>query len=297
MKYQPPAEGLHRERFPNGRPSSEYAIKDGRMEGVSLRWHPNGVMSHEEHYHKGLRHGLTSQWNAKGELLGTCDFKEGTGILRQWHENGQLSLELSYFNGRETGRMRWWEKDGMLYGTRYFFEGRPISKKGYLEKCSIIPELPRFEEEKTTNTLGNFVRKLKKEKQVQAKLGPTPDQLEEKRRFAEECEAETKKKSSKELLGWLTKGTKIELGEMSRSEALKFARKVYALGAVKVWALGVEHDPDGAQYARRLILLLPDDTAVQGKIYQYCTAPARPYMGDSGPAIRLEKNYLRVSLL
>ncbi|MGV3756383.1 MAG: toxin-antitoxin system YwqK family antitoxin [Verrucomicrobiota bacterium] len=292
-------DGTYRSTYPDGQPFSECTIKHGRMEGVSRRWHPNGVMSHEEHRQNGVLHGLLRQWNAQGELLGTCQFKAGTGILRQWHENGQLSLEISYFNGRETGRMRCWEKDGMLYGTRYYFEGKPISKKGYLEKCALIPELPRLEEEKTTHTLGNFVRKLKREKREQAKLGPTPEQLAEKLRFDDDCLAETKAKTSQEIIAWLTKSPKKprELGEISRVKALKLAKKLYAADAKKIWVTNIERDPDGSEYSNKLILDLSEAAAQRSKIYDLCTDHARPLLGNAGPAIRMEKRYMTISLL
>jgi hypothetical protein len=199
-KDQIPKDGVHRTAFPDGRPSEEYTIKNGK------------------------RHG----------------------IYRRWHENGQLSDESSYYRGELNGRMRFWAEDGMLYGQRYYLNGRPISKKGYLEKCAAIPGLPRFQDEKTANTLGNFVRRLRAAKREQAKLGPSPRQLEEERGFDEECKAEAKQTASKELVSWLGKGAKQEreLGELSKIEALRLARKIYGLARIshrsgrRSWELG-----------------------------------------------------------
>jgi hypothetical protein len=293
------ADGIHRSTYPDGTPSSVFEIRNGKMIGVSRTWHPNGQLAQETPYSEGCIHGTMRQWNVKGELLGSCEFQHGTGLARQWHDNGQLIGETSFYKGRMNGHMRVWDKDGMLYRTSFFFDGRPISKKGYLEKCASMPELPRFEEVKTTNTLGNYVRKLNREKRAQAKLGPTPEQLAERARFEEECKTESKARTSRELLGWLTKNPKAprELGELSRAKALKLARKLYELGARKVWATGVESDSDGAEYSNKLIIALPTDTAAKGKIYALLTDPARPWMDGSGPAIRMETAFLRVSLL
>jgi antitoxin component YwqK of YwqJK toxin-antitoxin module len=253
MKIKIPADGVHRTTSPDGKPSEEYTIKNGK-----------------EH-----------------------------GIHRRWHENGQVSYEWSYYRGEMNGRMRWWAEDGMLCGQCYYFDGRPISKKGYQAKCRVIPGLPSFEDEKTTNTLGNYVRRLRRAKREQAKLGPSPEQLEEERCFDEECKAETKQKASKELVSWLRKRAKQEkeLGELSQSEALRLARKLYGLGAVRIWATNIERDEDGAQYSRRLILALPKASLKRSKIYELCADPARPFIGGDSPAISLGKNFMSVSLM
>jgi hypothetical protein len=253
MKIQVPEDGVHRTTFPDGKPSEEYTVKNGK-----------------EH-----------------------------GIHRRWHENGHVSYEISYYHGEMNGRMRWWAKDGILYGQRYYFDGRPISKKGYQAKCQTIPGLPRFEDEKTTNTLGNYVRRLRKAMREQAKLGPSAEQIEEERWFDEECKAEAKQRASKELVSWLGKGAKQarELGELSKSQALRLARKLYGLGAVRIWATNIERDEDGAQYSRRLIIALPDAPPKRSRIYEMCVDPARPFIGGSAPAIRAGRSFMSVSLM
>ena len=210
-----------------------------------------------------------------------------------------MSYEWSYYHGELNGRMRFWAEEGMLYGQRYYFNGRPISKKGYLAKCVAIPGLPRFQDEKTANTLGNYVRRLRRAKREQAKLGPSPEQLEEERGFDEECKAQAKEKASKELVSWLGKGAKQEreLGELSKSEAQRFARKLYGLGAVRIWATNIERDEDGAQYSKRLIIALPDAPPKRSKIYELCAHPARPFIGGSAPAIRVGNSFMSVSLM
>ena len=292
-------DGVHRSTFPDGKLLEEYTIKKGRMHGIHRRWHSNGVLVAKRSYRNGLLYGVTRQWNTRGELLGTCRLQNGTGVFREWHENGRVSCEWSFLHGEMTGRMRFWAEDGMLYGQRYFFNGRPISKKGYQAKCRTIPGLPRFDDEKTTNTLGNYVRQLRKAKREQARLGPSPEQLEGERRFDEMCKTETKERDSKEIIAWLTKAAKQvkELGEMSKSQALRLARKLYGLGAVRVWAANIERDGDGAQYSKRLIIALPDASPMRGRIYDLCTDPARPFIGGNAPAIAVGKNFMSVSLM
>jgi hypothetical protein len=187
----------------------------------------------------------------------------------------------------------------MLYGTKYFFEGRPISKKKYLELCNADRSLPRFLDEKTANTIGNYMKRLRREKREQTKLGPTQEQLKEQQWFDEECAAEVKEVGSREVLTWLKKKTRgaKEIGEMTKGEVRIFARKLYALGAVKIWVAGIERDRDGSQYSKRLIVALPAEQAKIGRIYEFCTDPARPFLGGIGPAIRLGQKYMCVSLM
>jgi len=299
MKIPIPEDGVHRIAFPDGKPEEEYTIKHGKRHGIYHRWHLNGVLAEESRYWNGLLHGVMREWSSQGRLLGSCKFQNGTGLLRNWYDNGQVRSEWSYFMGEWNGRMRFWAEDGMLYGQKYYFNGRPISKKGYLAKCGAIPGLPRFQDEKTANTLGNYVMRLRRTKRAQAKLGPSPEQLEEERSFDEECKAEAKQKASKELVSWLGKGAKQEreLGELFKSEALRLARKLYGLGAVRIWATNIERDKDGTQYSRRLIIALPDAAPKRSRIFELCADPARPFIGGSGPAIRGGKNFMSVSLM
>jgi MORN repeat variant len=299
MTTQLPKDGVDRTTFPDGRPSSEYTMKKGKRHGIYRLWHENGVLAEEGRYRNGLLHGGIRKWNTKGQLLGACKMDNGTGMLREWFENGQLRHECSFVQGKLTGRMKIWAEDGMLYGQSYYFNFKPISKKAYLQKCESMPELPRFEEEKTTNTLGNYMRQLRRAKREQAKSGPTPEDLQRQKWFDESCEREAKEKNSKELLAWLAKGNKQEreLGEMSKKQALQFARKLYSLGATKVWTTHIERDEDGAGYSKELIIALPKTSTNQSKIYELCTGQARPSLGGSAPAIRMGKKYMSVFLM
>jgi len=121
----------------------------------------------------------------------------------------------------------------------------------------------------------------------------------EKKSYDERCKLEVKESRSKELNAWLAKGSRQvrELGEMTRKESLRLAQRLYAHGAVKVWASGIERDEDGAEYSRRLIVSLPDSSIQQGKIFAACAGPARPNFDGSVPAARIGKRYMSVSLM
>lgn len=299
MKARPETEGDHRINFPNGLPNFEFTVKNGKREGTYRRWNSNGIVEEECHYVNGLRHGDWKQWNTQGKLMGVDVFKRGTGLSRRWHDNGQLSSETSYVKGEETGRMRHWDEDGLLFCTNYFFKGRLISKKKYLELCEVDRSLPRFLDEKTTNTFGNYVGKLRKERRERAKLGPAAEQIQAIQDWDTECELGAKEADSCEAIKWLTKKTRSvrELGEMSKRQALNMVRKLYSAGALKVWVLRIEKDSDGAEYSKRLLIKLTKDSKQTGSLHKLCADPARPYMDGSGPAIKLGQKFMTVSLL
>ena len=258
MKYQPLPDGLHRNIHSNGTACSEYTLKNGVRHGLLQCWHENGQLAEQCMFVEGLAEGEWRHWNANGELLSTDNFKNGTGIARQWNSNGTFGAEFSYFRGGLTGRMRYWGEEGMLYLIEYRFEGRRITKKRYCELCNANPALPRFADEKIANTLGNYMRRMRREKREKAKLGPTEEDVLMEAFFDEQCVAESKSQDTKEVISWIEKAKRgrRELGELGRGETLRFTRKLYALGAIKVWATQIERDVDGWQYSKRLIVEL-----------------------------------------
>lgn len=251
-----------------------------------MKFEPPKDGVHRTHYPNGK---LESEFTVKN--------KELNGIYKTWHENGQIASELSHVRGKPCGRMRLWDPDGMLVGQLFYFDGRPISRKRYLEKCKLDPNLPRFDDKKPTNNLGNYVRRLRREQREQAKLGPPPEELQYQKWFDEQRKEEIKMKDSSEAIRWLSKKTQgeKELGEMTKREALRLVRKLYSSGAMKIWVSGIERDDDGSEYSKNLIVKLPKDAQKRGKIYKICIDPARP--ADNGPAIYTGQNYMSVSLL
>ena len=141
--------------------------------------------------------------------------------------------------------------------------------------------------------------RLRMKAHVQKAVPTALDEIEEQRWFDEWCESELKEKKSRELVSWLQKGKRYEreLGELTKKEAVRLAQRLYSLGAVKVWVTGIERDCDGGEYAKRLIIVLPDSTEQQGKIFKLCADPARPYLSGVAPAARIGRKYMGVHLM
>ena len=185
----------------------------------------------------------------------------------------------------------------MLYLIEYRFEGRRITKKRYCELCNANPALPRFADEKIANTLGNYMRRMRREKREKAKLGPTEEDVLLEAFFDEECVAESKSQDTKEVISWIEKAKRgrRELGELGRGETLRFTRKLYTLGAGKVWATQIERDVDGWQYSKRLIVELPDGLNARTGIYNLCCDPEGLFKKTGLPAIRKGRCFMGVS--
>jgi hypothetical protein len=179
----------------------------------------------------------------------------------------------------------------MLIGEQWYFNYRIISKKKYLILCEQDPTLPRFSDEKPANTLGRWIRQLRKEKEQRRKLGPLAEDIAEQKWVDGTSLAETRKAGSKEVVSWLKRRTSGEraLGDLTRGESLRLARKLYARGAVKVWAAGIQRSTDGGQYTSELVLTLPIDAEQRAKVYKLCIA-------DSSLSVRAGRKHLLIHL-
>ena len=163
--------------------------------------------------------------------------------------------------------MRVWEADGMLMVEAYFYESRPISKKKYLEKCRTNPELPVFADEKVTNTLGNYMRRLRKERREQVKWRRHRKIFKTSVGLMSGVRQKRKKMTRKKRFPGLKAESKAKknLAKSTRAEALRLVKKIYALGAIKIWATGIESDGDESEYSKSLIIILPDEKEETGR--------------------------------
>jgi len=78
LQMQIPKEGIHRTMFPNGSPSEEYTIRNGKPHGIWRSWHDNGQVKYEYSFVDG----------------------QMTGRMRLWEKDGMLYPPRYFFNGR-----------------------------------------------------------------------------------------------------------------------------------------------------------------------------------------------------
>jgi antitoxin component YwqK of YwqJK toxin-antitoxin module len=136
--------------YAKGQKKSETNVKDGKPDGLWVRWHKNGQKKSESNYKDGVEISV-KYWNSKGVegvnveeleqregiyyLVGSdtpytgkvfmlyakgqkaeANFKDGKldGLAVRWHENGQKAEEVKF-------------KDGKIISTKYWnSKGEPV---------------------------------------------------------------------------------------------------------------------------------------------------------------------------
>ena len=93
----------------NGNMMSEENFKNGKPEGLQLRWHANGQKKSEVNYKDGKEDGLAVAWYENGKKQGEANFKNGKqdGLAVMWHPNGQKMNEGTYKDGEIVSEKYW----------------------------------------------------------------------------------------------------------------------------------------------------------------------------------------------
>jgi len=84
-------------------------------------------------------------------------------------------------------------------------------------------------------------------------------------------------KTHREALEWVkeSKGRDIRtIGEQSPEESLKTVERLYQEGAERVWAVDLEIYPNGGQSTNNLVIELPADPKLRGKLFRLETRVA-----------------------
>ena len=135
--------------YAKGQKKSETNVKDGKPDGLWVRWHKNGQKKSESNYKDGVEISV-KYWNSKGvegvnveeldqregiiylngsdtpytgKFFGLYEngkknqegnFKDGKpdGLGVGWHENGQKAYEGNYKDGKLVGSEKYWNRKG-----------------------------------------------------------------------------------------------------------------------------------------------------------------------------------------
>jgi|KBSSwiStaDraftv2_1062776.scaffolds.fasta_scaffold378249_1 hypothetical protein len=248
--------------YPNGQLETEITHFEGLERcWVTRHWHPNGILESEVPVKNGLTEGVARFWNQKGELIGTYEMHDGSGVQKGWHPDGSLMAEISWVNGERTGRQRSYFEGGELAVETYWVRGQQFSKKKYLAACLEDPSLPRYE---ATSKAGLPKTKRKRTTRAAVKQGIKED-------F--NVDAMLSAPGTMEVLEWLRSGQPgtRTLGELPSHEAsIEVAKEIYALGAIKVWAVEINKDDPELEGTGKLIVSLPKAPAVRAHVLKWC---------------------------
>ena len=98
---------------PNGQKKKEGNFKEGKTDGLLVRWHKNGQKETEGNYKDGKADGLFVEWYENGQKLMKGNFKDGKfeGLQMAWHENEQKKWEAIFKDGEKISEKFWNSKD------------------------------------------------------------------------------------------------------------------------------------------------------------------------------------------
>ncbi|WP_243138060.1 S-layer homology domain-containing protein [Heliorestis acidaminivorans] len=112
----------------DGKKSSEWSYKNGKMHGTLQRWYENGTLSTEEFWNEGQRTGTWTQWFENGEKWTQRSHNENgqiDDIFYQWHADGSRE-ESTMKDGSQDGLYRAWYPNGNLSVEGYHHNGRRV---------------------------------------------------------------------------------------------------------------------------------------------------------------------------
>ena len=237
----------------NGSLREETSYAGNRRHGPRRAWHPNGLPAVEEFYEHGQLHGLCRQWNPQGRLLGSYRMEHGTGIMREWFPDGRLQSEMSLVAGKFTGRIRVWLRDGTLVNEQFVIENRNVTPAAYAAAAKKQADWPRYR-------AGSAKKKF-----------PTAEEID-RREFELNIEWLLAQKNKREARAWLKAGTqKCSLGLFQFTQAQSLVEKIYAAGALQVFAVNIYSGKDGKQFSDALLVKLPPEKSARQAIRRLST--------------------------
>ena len=243
-----PRSKIERSFYRNGSLREELSFLGQQLHGACRTWHPNGRLASEQFYQRGRIHGRCQQWNQRGELLGSYEVKDGTGSQYEWFENGRLQLETSTVAGKFTGRIRIWLPDGTLVSEQFGIENRNVTPAAYAAAAAKHPDYPRYPTSKG---------KIK---------FPDADEIE-RREFELQVAELLTQTNKREALRWLKAGApKRSLGLFKVTQARQLVQKLYAAGALQIFAVSIYSDKDGKQFSDALLVKLPPEKSARQTI-------------------------------
>lgn len=204
--------------------------------------------------------------------------KNGTGVMQSFQPNGHLSQECWIQNGKPAGWIRGYDTDGTLLMTKFMYGFKLMSKKQYHKLCDKNPELLRFDDVKEHSFITSADLKLEREVQrKKAQVILNQDNTELRRKYEAFCQKRLAEGNPHEVVSWLSGEPKGQntLGELTTNkESLKLARRLYSIGAVKVFAIEIGKNEQG-ENSGKLVIALPSEIEPRKHIFRWSNKLAR----------------------
>ena len=87
-----PYSGWAKGMYDSGQAKGLGQFKDGKQDGLEMRWHENGQKSYEATYKDGEQDGLRTRWHENGQKKAEINFKNGKpveGSEKYWNSKGE----------------------------------------------------------------------------------------------------------------------------------------------------------------------------------------------------------------
>lgn len=122
--------GEVKSQFPNGKPSRQYVLKNGRFEGPYKEYSSNGKLRYESNYVNDELEGLVKHYYLDGKLREEINYLSGDrhGETKEYFKNGKLKRVAMYKNDKLHGEVKEYNEDGSLK-TTYQYQNGSLYKK------------------------------------------------------------------------------------------------------------------------------------------------------------------------
>lgn len=111
--------GKHIVYFASGSVKEELVIKDGKLNGVVVKYYENGVKMEVGNYDNNLKFGLWTRFNTSGLLIAEASYKNDKkdGTWAVYDDKGTKLFNMEYKNGEKVGTWTQWDEDGIVVKT------------------------------------------------------------------------------------------------------------------------------------------------------------------------------------
>ena len=123
MNKDLPFSGWQKGVYDSGQIAKLNHYKEGKLDGISTRWHQNGQKHIEKNWKQGLEHGEEKRWYSNGQLEWRTLWENNKIVFAEaWKPNGEKCTDTSIEEGN--GEVLFYRDDGSYMGSAFYENGR-----------------------------------------------------------------------------------------------------------------------------------------------------------------------------
>lgn len=109
--------------YQNGKPSLEYTIKNGELEGRRKEFHSNGNLVSDEEFENGYNKGTEKIYYSNGKPKTIITYKYGVndGLYSEFYENGKIKYKVNYLADEKYGDAIYYSENGQVIKTLSYY--------------------------------------------------------------------------------------------------------------------------------------------------------------------------------